>query len=145
MQLNILPNTPNIEKPNSQRWKITSIGYLALMHEKMQLIFLLKYGRSVQLNILCYIIHRVLSKFEIQVQNYLLGKPFDLVSKSTVWFNIELFKGCLFSESMLHFYQCPQNVPKLSWKRDFEIALCLVTLTALQCPRAGKFKIQSSG
>ena len=28
----------------------------------MQLIFLPKYGRSVQLNILCYIIHRVLSE-----------------------------------------------------------------------------------
>ena len=90
VQLNILPNIPNIEKPNSQRWKITTIGYLALMHEKMQLIFLPKYGRSVQLNILCYIIHRFLSRFETQVQNYLLGKTFDLVSKSMVWFNMEL-------------------------------------------------------
>ena len=37
----------------------------------------------------------------------------------------------------MQFSHCPKNVPKTILK--------LLTLTALQCPRAGKFKIQSLG
>ena len=54
------------------------------MHEKMQLIFLLKYGRSVQLNILCYIILKVRSQFKFEVQNQLLETIFSFVNRNRV-------------------------------------------------------------
>jgi hypothetical protein len=34
-------------------------------------------------------------------------------------------KGCLFSESMIHFSHCPKNVPKTILKKNFEIVFCL--------------------
>ena len=54
-------------------------------------------------------------------------------------------KGRFFSESMMHFSHCPKNVPKTILKKRFwNCVLFRVSwLTALQCPRAGKFKIQS--
>ena len=57
------------------------------------------------------------------IQGYLIFSLKDIEKKSKFLQN--LIKGRFFSESMLHFSHGLKNVPKLSWKRDFEIVLCL--------------------
>ena len=52
-------------------------------------------------------------------------------------------KGPFFPESMMHFSHCPKNVLKTILKKRFWT--CVVFRASLQCPRAGKFKIQSLG
>ena len=46
--------------------------------------------------------------------------------KSSILWHVRFFnKGRFFSESMMHFSDCPKNVPKKILKNRFWIVLCL--------------------